>query len=137
LTEEELEELLTVLCGWEVPRGQILFRQGSSGTSSFLIVRGAIQVALEKGGGFEKVAVLGPGRILGFPLVEGSRRTETCYVREAAKLLEIRQEHFARWFEGTSSIAFKFHDAINEDLVSLLRASDRRLGRLSALERMK
>jgi len=137
LTEEELEELLAALGGWEVPRGQILFRQGSSGTSSFLIVRGAIQVALEKSGGFEKVAVLGPGRLLGVSFIEGGRRTETCYVRENAILLEIGEEHFARWFAGTSSIAFKFHGAINEDLVALLRASDRRLGRLSALQRLK
>jgi CRP/FNR family cyclic AMP-dependent transcriptional regulator len=137
LSEEELEEFLSALHCWDVPRGQILFRQGSTGMSSFVIIRGAIQVALEKNGGFEKVALLGPGRIFGLALIEGSRRIETCYVRERAILLEIRQEHFARWFESTSPVAFKFHNAINENLVAQLRASDRRLGRLSALDRMK
>src|SRR5208337_1130554 len=49
LADDEIEELLSALPAWDVPRGQFLIREGTPGTSSFLIVRGAIQLALEKG----------------------------------------------------------------------------------------
>ena len=62
LVADELEELLALLDAWQVPKGRIFFRQGSAGTSCFLIARGAVQIALEKEAGVENLAVLGPGR---------------------------------------------------------------------------
>lgn len=134
LTPDETEELLGLLTAWQVPKGRIFFRQGSAGTSCFLIARGAVQATLEKGADVVNLAVLGPGNIFGLSLIEHGTRTATCYARERAVVLEIRRDDFERLFAGSTSIAFKFFEALNETLIAQLRGSNRQLSRLMAQE---
>jgi CRP-like cAMP-binding protein len=131
LTPEEFEEILG-LPAWRVPKGRILFRQGNPANSCFLIVRGAIQVALEKGAGYANLAVLGPGQIFGVALMGNMIRAATCYAREQTVVLEIDSAHFDRFFEGSSSVAFKFFDTLNKMLISQLRSGNRMIGRIEA-----
>jgi CRP/FNR family transcriptional regulator, cyclic AMP receptor protein len=135
LSDDELKQFLSVVVIRELPKGEILFRQREPGRSCFVVVRGAVQVAMEIGAGTENVAVIGPGKMFGLDLVDGGARGATCYARERTLLLEISQEQFGVLFEGNSAIAFKFYDAINQNLVEQLRASNRRLGWLEAVER--
>jgi CRP-like cAMP-binding protein len=136
LESPEVEELLSILPAWQVSKGRILIRQGNPAGSAFVLVRGAVQVVLEVEHGVEDVAVLGPGKIFGVSLIENRPRKATCYAREPSIVLEIDARRFAELFEGRSPIAFKLFDALDEMLIGQLRASNRRLGRLVALERV-
>jgi CRP/FNR family transcriptional regulator, cyclic AMP receptor protein len=136
LTPDETEEFLSLLTAWQVPKGRVFFRQGTAGTSCFLVARGAVQAALEKGTSVVNLAVLGPGKIFGLSLIEDRVRTATCYAREHAVVFEIGREAFEHLFEGSTSIAFKFFETLNETLIAQLRGSNRQLSRLTAQEQV-
>ena len=126
---DELEELLRRVRVAAVPRGRVLFREGDAARSCFVVVRGAVVVCVQRGGDQRKLAVEGPGAMLGhFALVSPGVRSATCVTREPSILLEIDRATFDDMFESTSAAAFKFLSAVTELLSGERRRTNHRRG---------
>src|SRR5262245_61742695 len=61
----EMEEILAVASVLELPRGQKIFCVGQSSTACFIVVRGAVKIRAHHKDRERRMAVLGPGQLLG------------------------------------------------------------------------
>ena len=76
-----------------VPAGEIIVRQGGSGSSLFLVARGVIRVSRQEGGASRDLATLIAGEFFGeMALLHGTRRTATCRAMTPCALHELRRE---------------------------------------------
>ncbi len=116
---EEIDELVACSLQWSLPRGHVLFVEGEPAASCFITVRGAVQVAVQRGEQRSRLALLGPGRLFGeLPLLDGGPRSATVQVREDALLLELGRDAFDRLSRGGTRTAFKVLEAVNRNLVA-------------------
>jgi len=121
-TPSELEEFLSPMQLWDLPRGHILYTEGSPADSCFITVRGALRTTVYRYGRYEHLAVYGPSRIVGvLELIDGGSRPTTCAVREQTTLLEMNRSDFENLSQGGKEINFKFFRAINQELAFELR----------------
>jgi len=136
-TLSESEHLLSMMRRWDLPRGTLLFSQGSVGRSCFVVLGGAVNVGIQVRGQERVIATLQSGSIFGqIALIEGSPRTATCTIHKPAILLEIEQDACKKLFATRSASALKFLAALNQGLISALRGADRQLMRLTVENRM-
>jgi CRP-like cAMP-binding protein len=88
--------------------GETVFKQGDSGTSCYVVVKGIIKgeiVYKEEGKEFKSDFRVTPWGIFGeMSLFTGMPRTATCVVEGEAELLEIGAEDFARLLERNPDI---------------------------------
>lgn len=70
---DDLTRLLPFLRVWTLPAGGALFTEGAPGTSAFLLLRGVVEVTVERGLEQQRLAILGPGRLFGeVSLIDGA-----------------------------------------------------------------
>src|SRR5256885_15407848 len=62
----EVEQLLSISSVLEVPRGSWLFGTGSAANACFLVVRGAVEVISKLQDLERRVALAGPGELVGY-----------------------------------------------------------------------
>jgi CRP-like cAMP-binding protein len=118
----ELEDFLAPMRRWDLPRGQILYKEGSPADSCFVTVRGAVRTNISRHLKHEHLVVYGPGRIVGaLPLIDGSTRPTDCAVREQTILLEMDRAYFESLYRGDKEIGFKFLQVLNKELATDLR----------------
>ncbi len=119
---EEISALLAEFNKLLVPKGTVLFREGDAPGSSFITIRGAVELYSDYDGRREKLALQGPGSIFGEAgLFSNRHRSATGWARESSILLEIDRPTFDRLFESNSIVAFKFFDAAVKGLIELMR----------------
>jgi len=71
-------------------KGEVLFREGDSGTEMYIILSGAIRVSKQIGNIERTLAVLGPGEFVGeMAILTGENRSGTATVEEDARLVPI------------------------------------------------
>ncbi len=76
-----------------VPAGEIIVRQGGSGSSLFLVARGVIRVSRQEGGASRDLATLIAGEFFGeMALLHGTPRTATCRAMTPCALHELRRD---------------------------------------------
>ena len=76
-----------------VPAGEIIVRQGGSGSSLFLVARGVIRVSRQDGGVTRDLATLIAGEFFGeMALLHGTPRTATCRAMTPCALYELRRD---------------------------------------------
>lgn len=125
----ELEEILARTRVVTLPRGRVVFRQGEAAGACYLVVRGAVLVAVERDGEHRKLAVEGPGAMVGhLALIAPGTRSATCVTRASTVLLEIDRPTFDALFASASGAAFKLFAAMTAWLSDELRRVDHRLG---------
>jgi CRP/FNR family cyclic AMP-dependent transcriptional regulator len=91
LGRREIEEVGRLAEEVDVGEGQVLMRQGSTGSEFFVIVDGRVRI--EQSG--TTIASLGPGDFLGeIALVDDGPRTATATTESAAKLLVVGHREF-------------------------------------------
>jgi selenocysteine lyase/cysteine desulfurase/CRP-like cAMP-binding protein len=123
----ELEALAASLRTWRLERGAILFSEGATARSAFVVVRGAIEVTRERGDRHVRLATLGPGRMVGqLSLIDGGPRTATCIAAEPTVVLEIDDDVVARLLDDHSLAGLGFLQAVNRALINALHATDAR-----------
>lgn len=127
-SERELGELLAPLSTSALPRGHVLLSEGDEGSSSFVVVRGAVEVVCGNGELARRIAILGPGRLFGLvaPL-DGKGRSASVVVRENAIVLEIPRPKLERLMQADTHLGEKFVDAVHTTLIDALRGSNRTL----------
>jgi CRP-like cAMP-binding protein len=136
--ETEIDEVVSVSSFLELPRGRTLFASGQPSQAAFVVVRGAVEIVASHAGRERRMAVLGPGQIVGYmSMLEGRAHGSAARVRESALLLEIARNDFEMIYFLASSASTKLHRAIQRSLLSSLAQTNRHLTRLINLARLR
>ena len=136
--ESEIAELLDVSQLLDLERGRAIFHPGQKSEAVHLVLRGAVEIIAGHARRERRMAVLGPGQLLGYmSLLEGGVHGSTARVREQALLLETPRAAFAALYFGTSPASTKLHRAIQRSLLASLGQTNRHLTRLISLARLR
>lgn len=131
----EIVELANVL---ELPRGQKIFSTGQPSSACFIVVRGAVKIRAQHEKRERRIAVLGPGQLLGYmSALEKGVHGSDAIVREDALLLEIPGKEFEKLYFGSSPASTKLHRVIQKSLLASLGQTNRHLTRLISQARLR
>jgi CRP-like cAMP-binding protein len=134
----DVEEICAVSSYLELPRGQPLFVAGDESVACFVVLRGAVEIRGRHAGRERRIAVLGPGQLLGhMSLLEQRSHGSAAVVREGALLLEMPRTAFEALYYGASPASSKLHRAIQKSLLLSLGQTNRHLTRLISLARLR
>jgi CRP/FNR family transcriptional regulator, cyclic AMP receptor protein len=94
LTQAQLRKLGGALKALEFPAGQHLFREGTTGTSMFIIFDGRVRISkMVPGIGEEALAILEKGQYFGeMSLIEDGPRSADAIAHSACKVYELERE---------------------------------------------
>jgi len=135
---DELAEFAGMTELLELDRGRILFHQDDPGVAAYVVVRGALEVGCAENGQRHRIGILGPGRLCGvMSLAEGRPHSMSAAARERTVLLELGKAAFDALFAGRESVAAKFQDAINRELLQALARTNNHLTRLISQARIR
>jgi CRP-like cAMP-binding protein len=134
----EIEEVLAVSEFLELPAGHGVFAAGLPSQACFVVVRGAVEIRARHARRERRMAVLGPGQLIGYmSALERGVHGSDAVVREPALLLEIPRGAFDALYHGTSPASTKLHRVIQRSLLSSLAQTNRHLTRLISLARLR
>jgi small-conductance mechanosensitive channel/CRP-like cAMP-binding protein len=115
---EEVRELAGLIERKAFTRGEVLFRQGETGDSCYIVAKGMIRgevVYEEKGKRYTSEFKIGPGGIFGeMSLFTGLPRTATGFVEEDAELLEVKAEDFAHLLGRNPRVAEVMAEVVSD-----------------------
>ena len=135
---DEIAELTGPANLLELPRGHALFRQGHPSGACFIVLRGAVEIRARHERRERRIAVLGPGQLLGYmSALERGKHGSDAVVREDALLLEIPGQDFERLYFGESPASTRLQRAIQKSLLASLGQTNRHLTRLISLARLR
>ncbi len=133
----EMDELASLGKVIELPRGAWVFAAGLAASAAFLVVRGALEVFTRSDGKERRVAIAGPGELVGYvALIRGAPHGGNARVREACCLLEIPRAGFMEIYEGNSGATVRLHHAIHRSLMRALAQTNTQLTRLISHARL-
>ena len=133
----EIDEIVRVSTLLELARGQGVFAVGQPSTACFIVVRGAVEIIARHEKRERRMAVLGPGQLLGYmSALEKSAHGSDAIVREDALILEIPAKDFEALYFSASAVAIKLHRAIQKSLLSSMAQTNRHLTRLISQARL-
>lgn len=134
---EEVDELVAQAGLVEAPRGELLHAPGSAAQAVRLVARGAVEIVRPVDGLERRVAVLGPGKPVGFlGVLLGAPHGTWAFAREASTLLEIPAETFRALYFGDGPVSSRLRAAIQRSLLEALGLTNRALTRLAAHARL-
>ena len=119
----------------EVPKGTILFRQGDSSDTMFVVDKGRVRLTLGAGAEVGEIRVLGPGEFFGeMSLLSGAVRSATAEVIEDSRLLVIGRDAFAMLVRDDLATVTRM---LNEQGARLARTNDPLQQQLQRLVRVR
>ena len=134
----EIAEISDVAQVLELPRGHKIFGAGQPSTACFIVVRGAVKIRSHHAQRERRMAILGPGQLLGYmSLLEEAAHGSDAIVREDALLLEVPARDFRALYFGNSPAAIKLHRAIQKSLLLSLGQTNRHLARLLSQAKLR
>lgn len=136
--EAEIAEVLERSALLDLPRGHGVFRAGQPSQACFVVIRGAVEIRAHHAERERRMAVLGPGELLGYmSALERGVHASDALVREQALLLEIPRIAFDALYHGSGPSSTKLHRVIQRSLLSSLAQTNRHLTRLISLARLR
>lgn len=133
----EMDEFVSLGKVMELPRGHWVFAGGLAASAAFLVVRGALEVFTRHDGKERRVAIAGPGELVGYvALIRGATHGGNARVRESCCLLEIPRAGFMEVYEGNSGATVSLHHAIHRSLMRALGRTNTQLTRLISHARL-
>ena len=134
----EIDEILAAGGLLELPRGHAVFFHGQASSAVYIVIRGAVEIRARHDARERRMAVLGPGQILGYmsALEKGAHGSDAA-VCEEALLLEIAGKDFERIYFGSGPASSKLRRAIQGTLLVSLGQTNRHLIRLISLARLR
>ena len=127
----EIDELVARCRALEAPRGTWLFAPGEPATAAFIVVRGAIEVFSRTGNLERRIAVAGPGELVGYlAMLEANPHSAAARVRESACVLELSAKDFLEIYGGDSATSVSLQHAIHKSLLRSLARTNTQLTRL-------
>ena len=116
-----------------VPAGAVVFEAGTPGGALFVVAQGTVEIAVARGARRHRLAVLGPGKVLGeVSLVDRGARSATCAALEDAVLLELSGEVFDELAGRGSDLSLRMLEAIIANLVAARGRLDSARARIAA-----
>lgn len=108
---------------------EVIFREGTTGDSLYIVKSGSVRVTKLDEGGEEKVlAILNPGDHFGeIALVDNHPRSATVIANEDSELIQIQAEDFNKLLENDKEIALKFYKSFLKVLCMRLRDTNESL----------
>lgn len=113
LSDAELAEIAEFGIERETTAGELLFTAGEASYDLFVVLEGEVEVLRPTAGEPVTIVVYGPGGYAGeMNLLTGQRRTLSCRVTRAGRVLVISQEQFRRLMSGRPALAEPIFDAL-------------------------
>jgi CRP-like cAMP-binding protein len=136
--EHEIAELIRPARPFEAARGAALFAAGDRADAAFLVVRGAVEVVSSNGRAERRIAIAGPGELVGYlAVLEGKAHAAAARVREKACLLAFPAADFLALYRGDSGAAVSLQHAIHASLLRSLARTNNQLTRLISAARLR
>lgn len=133
----EIDEVVAIARPLELARGSWVFAAGQPASSCFLVVRGAIEVLSRNGELERRVAIAGPGELVGYlAALDGACHAASARVRERATVLELPGERFAKLYGEGSRTSVRLQHAIHASLLRSLARTNNLLTRLISHARL-
>ena len=130
-TATEMETLAARMSRLDMREDAVLFAEGDSGGSCYVVLRGAVDVSIKVHGSAQLLAQLGAGSVFGqMSLLLDAPRSASCSVHRDALLAELSQAASEALLDGGTPLGRKLLGALTHGVVEALRAADRRLIRL-------
>ena len=121
----------------EVARGQWVFVAGQPANACYLVVRGAVEANARIDGRERRMALLGPGSLVGYlSVLCGTPHGANARAREHATLMEFPAAQFMALYHGASGADVKTQHAIRRNLLQSLARSNSQLSRLVTQARL-
>ena len=121
----------------ELPRGAWLFVAGQAAKACYLVIRGAVEANAHVDGRERRMALLGPGSLVGYlSVLRDTPHGANARARETATLLEFPAAEFMALYNGTSGAEVKTQHAIHRNLLQSLARSNSQLSRLVTQARL-
>ncbi len=134
---DEVDEVASIGKVIELPRGAWIFASGLPADACYIVLRGAIEIFTRKGTKDRRVAIAGPGELVGFvALLRGAAHGGNARAREAACLLEIPRAAFLEIYSGNSGATVSLHHAIHRSLMRSIARTNTQLTRLISHARL-
>jgi len=134
---EETDEFAAAGRVIELARGAWVFAAGAKAQACYLVLRGALELFTRIGDRERRVAVAGPGELVGFmAVINDAARANSARVREAACLLEVPSTAFLEIYNGASGATVSLHHAVHRSLLRSITRTNNQLSRLLAHARL-
>jgi CRP/FNR family transcriptional regulator, cyclic AMP receptor protein len=135
LSVEQLGKVAEIATRRDVPEGQVLFREGSTGDEMYVVVAGTVRISKEiPGAGEEALTLLGPGSYFGeMAAIDDAPRSADAVAHTACGLLAIRREDLDRVMFLDKDLAYAVLWAFVRTLSSRLRETSEKLRSFFAL----
>jgi CRP-like cAMP-binding protein len=134
---DEIGEIAAHGSWLERARGQGIFSAGAEALAAYVVVRGAVEVIADCGALERRVAVIGPGHLVGYlSVLRRARHSTSAYVREACVLLELPVDAFHAAYFGTTRAGARLRHAVQANLLVSMGRTNRALTRLISLEQL-
>ena len=129
LSAEQLERVAAIAAPLEVPEGEDVFREGSTGDEMYVVLSGTIRISKEiPGAGDEALSLLGPGSTFGeMAAIDDAPRSADAVAHTACSLLAIRREDLDRVMFLDKDLAYALLWAFVRTLSSRLRETSEKL----------
>ena len=129
LSENERDLIFSHLNYQKIEKGDVVFKEGSSGNQCYFILSGVISVAQTLSTGQQQVLTkLKVGEMFGqIALIDRKPRSASCYASQTCELLSLSGEHFDILYSSQSAFAYKIIDQIVMDLSKRLRGATEQL----------
>jgi len=133
----EIDEVAATGRALELERGAWIFASGEPAPACFLVLRGAIEVLSRRDQLERRVAIAGPGELVGYlAVLDGAKHAASARVRERATLLELPAQGFAALYQGGSTTSVRLQHAIHASLLRSLARTNHLLTRLISHARL-
>lgn len=128
---EETDELVAGASVLELPRGSWILRAGTPSSACFLVVRGAVEVLAGPDEAVRRVAIAGPGELVGYMgVLRGSPHAASARAREEACVLEFPREAFLDLYGGAGGTSVSLIHSIHLALLRAITRTNTQLTRL-------
>jgi CRP-like cAMP-binding protein len=129
----ELEELFGGLRRLEAPRGATVIAAGEPASALLIVIRGAVETSIRRGGLVARARLAGPGRIVGhLGLLEGVHPASSL-ARERSILLELPVERAREIFNRGDDLGERFGFGVYADIVDALFDAQRPISAMAAV----
>jgi CRP/FNR family cyclic AMP-dependent transcriptional regulator len=135
--EHEMDEFASLGKVLELPRGTWVFAAGHPADSCYLVVRGALEVFTRTQKLERRVAIAGPGELVGFmAVINAALRANNARVREDCCLLDIPAASFLGIYNAASGATVSLQHAIHRSLMRSIARTNTQLTRLISHARL-
>jgi len=128
---DEIDEVIARAAWLELERGRALFAAGTPAAAAFVVVRGAVEVIAMRGAVERRIALLGPGQLVGqLSVLRRTPHSTHAFAREASVVMEIPAAAFQELYFGPSRAGARLRNAVQASLLGAMARTNRALTRL-------